>query len=60
MQNCLVPLKKQKVYLKKDFNPKISDFFFKKPKKSHFGWVFYSFLEWVFCGFYGLGFLCQP
>ena len=45
--------KNAKSRFKKDFYPKISDFF----QKTHFGWDFYSFLEWVFCGFYGLGFL---
>ena len=45
--------KNAKSRLKNDFYANLSDFF----HKTHFGWVFYSFLEWVFCGFYGPGFL---
>ena len=50
-----------KVDSKKIFRcPKLNKFFQKTHKKNHFGWVFYSFLEWVFCANPGPNYFCHP
>ena len=45
-----------KSWFKKDFYPKLSNFF----QKTHFGWVFYSFVSGFFAGLMGRVFCANP